>query len=129
MNARFHPPYGSFRPYGEGEDAAGEASVTGGKKGFTLTPEAQEGLVALIGAGTTLTQKAIEAKAKKKAKGKKKRKAKAAPEAAPASMPSPAPEAPAGVSPQTVLLGLGAFALVGGAVWYVQSRKKAQEAV
>lgn len=124
MHGRFHTTYGGFQSYGADEAETPEVSddTAAKKKGFQWTPEAQEGAVALIAAGTKLTQKAIEAKAKKKSKGKaKKKKAKAAPVAA--------SEAPAGISTQTVLLGVGAFVLVGGAVWYASSQKKGQEAV
>ena len=104
-----------------------DASVTTKKKrGFQWTPEAQEGVVSLVAVGTKLTQKAIEAQAKKKSKTKKKatsgkRTAAPAPAAAPA-----APES-SGMSSQTLLLGVGAFVLVAGGVWYATKKKSGAE--
>jgi hypothetical protein len=128
MRARFQTSFGSFRPLGAEETAEVSAETTDSKKGFQLTPEAQEGLVSILAVGTKLTQKAIEtAAAKKKAKAKaksKKKKTKAAPAPTAASIAA-APSEGSGISTQTVLLGVGAFLLVGGGVWYVSSRKKA----
>ena len=134
MSRRFQTTYGRF---GASEDAASvspaidtvataasDAKVT---KGFQLTPDAQEGLVSLLTVGTGLAQKAIEtsaAKKRAKAKPKSKKKKKAAAPTA-AAVAAAAPTESTGISTQTLLLGLGAFALVGAAAWYMNSKKKA----
>jgi hypothetical protein len=133
MRRPFQPAYGNFVALGEdpAEDVAPDTAPA--KKGFQLTSEAQEGIASILVAGTKVAQTAIAARAKKKAKakakgkgrkGKKKRTA-PAPSAAPTPTVAASEPAPSGVSTQTLLLGLGAFALVGGAAWYMNSKKKA----
>jgi len=117
MSRRFQTTYGHF---GASADAA---STT---KGFQLTPEAQEGIVSLVAVGTGLAQKAIETEAAKKrakAKPKSKKKKAAAPTAA--AVAAAAPTESTGISTQTLAIGAGAFLLVGGLAWYMNSKKKA----
>ena len=147
MSRRFQTTYGRF---GASEDAASTstststtattaaatpaadpASSTAKTTGFQWTPEAQEGAIALLSSGVKLTQTVAQSAALKRAAAasaaaaqatiatpikKKKKKAKA-----PAAAPPPETSA---ISTQTILLGVGAFAVVAGAFLYVRSQKK-----